>query len=133
MFLFAFSTMLLMQRDSETAFSIENTIRDSLFSSNPAPVKLATPHAIYDWFQSTVLTSFKDPVCGDGVCGGLETKSYAHFGCFVDCGAYSKDVGRSNTLMTTVHVELALKQNRDEKEFLDHVVRWNICSKSEGR
>jgi hypothetical protein len=140
LFVAAFAAMLLLQRDSVTAFSIEETIRGALFSTESntvggdGSVSVRIPHAedFYTWLNTNVLFSFKDPICGDGVCEGRESKSYAHHGCFSDCGAYTEANGEEHSLLNAVQVELHLKPSKLEMGYMDEVVTWNICTNHGG-
>lgn len=132
-FIMFFTVTLFFQRSSSTAFSVDDTLKGVLFSSpytsnfdGSISESIANPEDFYHWLSSTILTVFKDAVCGDGVCEGSEAPLYARWGCFLDCGAYSPEPGEPGSLINNVHIDLHLKPPGNG--LTDRKVFWNVCS-----
>jgi hypothetical protein len=94
-------TILLMQRDPYTAWTMESTAKNAIFQSGDEGIlaeseTIDDAPAFYSWLNEIVVNKmFMDPNCGNGRCEDpQEFKAFrtartgdAEIGCMADCGS----------------------------------------------
>jgi len=80
-------SILYLQRDAESAYSVVSTItRSSLI---PTDTEVSDTADILSWLQTLLQDIWEDPVCGDDKCEDpFEFAFYGRFGCKADCGTF---------------------------------------------
>uniref|UniRef100_A0A7S0U3P7 Polycystin cation channel PKD1/PKD2 domain-containing protein n=3 Tax=Hemiselmis andersenii TaxID=464988 RepID=A0A7S0U3P7_HEMAN len=83
--IFCYGMVVTKLRDTNQAFSIETSLMSLM--QEPLEGKHLKMQDVYDYMRHIASVTFKDPVCGDGVCEEpFEFPGFDTVGCVADCG-----------------------------------------------
>jgi hypothetical protein len=117
-FVVIFVCVSFLQRDSGVVFSVEDAVRQKLFSTDTntrnqddtIAESIPNVQGLYSWLASSIIGSHEKGTCGNGICEGSELPSFGRWGCRVDCGQFSPPPPNAKSVLTKVEVHVLLKE-----------------------
>eukprot|EP00210_Caulerpa_lentillifera_P005376 g5138.t1 len=121
-----FLTVLYLQSNAHTTYQVQSSIQ----SIAPNTDTMDSADAVLQWIETTLKGTWKDPVCGDGVCESpFEFASYGRFGCRADCGKLP-EIQNLTTLQIDLYYNFRHPANSISSTELMSQASWNLCPKN---